>query len=349
MLISIVIPVYNSELFLEKCLNSIINQSYENIEIIIVNDGSTDNSKRILQKYEKTYANISLYNKKNTGVSDTRNIGINHTHGDYVMFVDADDWIDEDYVMKSVAYLKNNPADLLLLPYVREYEKKSVKNYLFKTSSVKFTDKQEVQKGLLLKLFGPIGEELRRPAYIDDLSPCWGKMYKRDICKNIKFEDTYKIGAEDIWFNIEYAYEIKSVAYINNTFYHYNKENQNSLIHKNKSDIFKKRDKLYTAMSNFINKKSLSKDYRIALDNRIIIDLIGISNNIYSSQFSFIYKYKEERRILNNNIYQKAFKTFDFSFLPLRWRVFFKLCENKQVLLLSILTTVGEKMKPLLK
>lgn len=349
MLVSIVIPVYNSELFLEKCLNSVINQSYKNVEIVAVNDGSTDNSKKILEKYEKLYSKFHFYDKKNTGVSGTRNFGIKHSHGDYIMFVDSDDWIDRDYIMKAVSVLKSNPVDLLLLPYIREYESKSIKNYLFKSSSVKLSSKSETRKEILLKLFGPLGKDLKRPAYIDDLSPCWGKIYKTKICKGVEFEDISTIGAEDIWFNIEYAYNITSAAYISSTFYHYNKENKSSLIHKNGSEIFKKRDKLYKAMSKFIDEKNLGQNYNKALNNRIVVDLIGISNNIYDSSSSFIAKYKEEKYILNKKIYKQAFRNFDFKILPMRWRIFFELCKDKQILLLSSLIVVGEKMKPLLK
>jgi glycosyltransferase involved in cell wall biosynthesis len=96
--VSIIVPVYNVEKYLRKCLDSIINQTEKSIEIILVNDGSTDGSSEILQEYEKIDNRIKIFNKKNGGVSSARNIGLNASIGDYITFVDADDWIDENMV-----------------------------------------------------------------------------------------------------------------------------------------------------------------------------------------------------------------------------------------------------------
>lgn len=349
MLISIVIPVYNAEKYLSRCLESILSQTYKNIEVIIVNDGSTDKSQQIIKTYQKKSKKVRVFNQGNVGVSKARNLGIKYCKGDYILFLDSDDWIDEDYIEKSIDFLKDNKVDLLLLPYIREYKNKSVKNYIFRQKEFYLKNKNLVQNSLLRKLFGPVGEELKKPAYIDDLSPCWGKLYRTSICKNIKFVDVSKIGAEDVWFNINYVSKINTAAYIGNAFYHYNKENSDSLIHKKNSDVFKKRQKLYESMKNFIKSHGLNKEYKIAVENRIIIDLIGISNNIYSSGEGFWNKYHEEKILLNNVLYYEAFRKFDFECLPFRWKIFLKLCDKKHVLILSIFVSLGEKLKPFLK
>ena len=98
MLISIIIPVYNVELDLEKCLESIINQTYKNIEIILIDDGSTDNSGKICDIYAEKDCRIELLKQENSGVCSARNLGISKATGEYVTFVDADDWIEEDYI-----------------------------------------------------------------------------------------------------------------------------------------------------------------------------------------------------------------------------------------------------------
>lgn len=92
-LISIIVPVYNAEKYLQKCLDSILEQTYQNLEIIIVNDGSTDNSGQICQEYEKKDSRIIYIEKENGGVSDTRNTGLDRMTGSYVTFVDSDDWV----------------------------------------------------------------------------------------------------------------------------------------------------------------------------------------------------------------------------------------------------------------
>ena len=94
---SIIVPVYNVEKYLKKCLDSIIDQTYKNYEVIVVNDGSPDNSQAIIEEYKKNYPNkIKAYNKQNGGLSDARNFGLQYTTGDYVIFVDSDDYVKND-------------------------------------------------------------------------------------------------------------------------------------------------------------------------------------------------------------------------------------------------------------
>ena len=101
-LVSIIVPVYNIEKYLEQCINSLINQTYSNIEIILVNDGSNDRSSNICERYEKKIDNIMLLNKPNGGLSDARNYGISAAKGEYIVFVDGDDYVDKYYVEKLI-------------------------------------------------------------------------------------------------------------------------------------------------------------------------------------------------------------------------------------------------------
>ena len=95
---SIVVPVYNVEKYINKALDSILNQTYNNFEVIIVNDGSTDNSQKIIDKYTKLDKRFKSYKKENGGLSSTRNFGIKYTTGDYLLFIDSDDYIEKDYL-----------------------------------------------------------------------------------------------------------------------------------------------------------------------------------------------------------------------------------------------------------
>ena len=97
-LVSVVIPVYNVEKYVEKCLDSVINQTYQNLEIIIVNDGSTDNSLSVCQKKKLSDSRIKLINKENGGLSSARNAGIECAQGEFICFIDSDDWIELDYI-----------------------------------------------------------------------------------------------------------------------------------------------------------------------------------------------------------------------------------------------------------
>ena len=107
--ISVIVPVYNAEKFIDKCIESVINQTYKEIELILVNDGSKDNSLKILQKYEKQYPKmIKVFNQTNKGVGAARNLGIKHVTGKYIFFLDSDDWIELDYLVKLYEDISKN-------------------------------------------------------------------------------------------------------------------------------------------------------------------------------------------------------------------------------------------------
>ena len=111
-LISVVVPVYNVEQYLKKCLDSIIKQKYNNLEIIIVNDGSTDNSQKICQEYVKKDKRIKLITQKNQGLSAARNTGIDNAHGKYISFVDSDDYLDLEFINELYNTIIENKSDI---------------------------------------------------------------------------------------------------------------------------------------------------------------------------------------------------------------------------------------------
>ena len=133
--VSIIVPVYNVSNYLEKCLNSLINQTLKDIEIIVVNDGSTDNSLDVAKKFEEKHSNIlKVYSKKNGGLSDARNFGLKYANGKYIAFVDSDDYVKNDMFLKMYNYgVKNNldviVSDTLIKDENSEYVLKSNLNY----------------------------------------------------------------------------------------------------------------------------------------------------------------------------------------------------------------------------
>ena len=123
--ISIIIPMYNAEKYIARCLESVINQSFNDIEIIIVNDGSTDKSLEICRKYAEVDERIVILNKENNGVSVARNQGMNVATGEYVMFVDSDDWIDESMCQDLYKRISECNADICFCNNIKEYGNKS--------------------------------------------------------------------------------------------------------------------------------------------------------------------------------------------------------------------------------
>ena len=153
--VSIIVPIYNSEKYIERCIKSILNQTYKNFELILINDGSTDKSIDILNKYKKIDKRISIIDKKNEGVAKTRNLGIQKAKGKYVMFIDNDDFINKNYVETYYKIIKEKKLDIVIGGYERVNSKgKVIKRVEFKN--------RPFNKEMIYKICSP-----------------WAKIYKK--------------------------------------------------------------------------------------------------------------------------------------------------------------------------
>ncbi|MDD6812335.1 MAG: glycosyltransferase family 2 protein [Lachnospiraceae bacterium] len=157
-LISIIIPVYNVEKYLTRCLESVVAQTYSNLEIILVDDGSTDNSGKVCDKYQEIDSRIKVVHKKNGGVSDARNEGIDEACGEYIAFVDSDDWVTRNYIENMYAILVKNSCDIAICDVKRTSKgdlKKStekLKTY-FKDEAIKQLLYQKISTSACGKLY----------------------------------------------------------------------------------------------------------------------------------------------------------------------------------------------------
>ena len=212
--ISVIVPIYNAEKTLKKCINSILIQSYTNFELILVNDGSTDNTLKVCNKYKKD-SRVILINKKNEGSVKARVDGIKKSSGEYVTFVDADDWIDKETF--SLLYEEEKKASFDILCFnsykvIGKYGliKRAGNKTYFKKN--KLYNEEEIRNKLIEAwLFGhPFPSTL------------WGKFYKRDIIKNTGiYSKTVKFFCDDLMTNFEVFMRAKSVKVINKDLYYY--------------------------------------------------------------------------------------------------------------------------------
>ena len=166
---SIIVPVYNSQRTIERCLTSILEQTYRNLEIIVVDDGSTDNSVQIINQY-KVDGRIHLISKKNGGVSSARNTGLSIAQGDFIQFVDSDDYLSSNMTERLVTLITTNNCDLVICGY--KYINGNRELYLPK----QLYDGTDVIKNAFLRLW--------KTTYIN--IP-WNKLYRRALCKGISF------------------------------------------------------------------------------------------------------------------------------------------------------------------
>ncbi len=325
--VSIVVPIYNVEKYLRRCFDSLINQTFTNIEIIALNNGSTDNSLNILKEYANRDKRIKIIDNNNLGVSEARNIGIKEAKGNYIVFVDSDDWIDKDMVEVLHNSIDSNFCDLVMCTYIREFEDHS-KEKVFNLPEVNLYVDNEVKEQLLRKLVGPVGKELANPEYLDALGTVWAKMYKTSMLKDkdLKFVDLKEIGSgEDTLFNIFVFNEVNKVILLNKPMYHYWRGNSNSITSRYIPNFVEKRRNYFNYMKDFIKDNNLGNEYEIALNNRICTSVLGMgllecskSNNI-----SFFNKIRNIKRILREDYIDKAYRNLELKNFAIHWRVFY--------------------------
>ena len=202
-LISVIVPVYNVAAYLPQCLDSILGQTYRELEIICVNDGSKDRSLELLERYAHKDNRVKVLDKANEGVSRARNDALVVAQGEYVMFVDADDWIDSETCQLAIDAINTHQADVVLWSYVSENKGSQSFKKLFDGDAV--FDEDDSRMRLHRRFIGIIGEELTHPELADSLGPVWGKLYKRNVIQQsgAKFVDLSEIGTyEDGLFNL---------------------------------------------------------------------------------------------------------------------------------------------------
>lgn len=198
--ISIIVPIYNAEKYLKKCIDSLVNQTKKEIEIILINDGSTDSSERIIKEYKDE--RIKYFKNKNQGIGKTRNFGIEKATGKYLLFVDSDDYLDKNACEKLYNKIENDSLDLLVYDFYREFDngkKEEEKLQKFDISNLKENPK------LLLNI---------------NLSP-WNKLYKTEVIKgnNTKFVENLKY--EDAPFVVEAIINSKRIGKLDESLYYY--------------------------------------------------------------------------------------------------------------------------------
>ena len=201
--ISIVVPVYNVEKYIERNLESLVNQTYKNIEIIVVNDGSPDNSQEVIDKFKKKYPKIKSYIKENGGLSDARNYGIAKATGKYIMFVDSDDYVEKNIVEALYNSIKENKSDIAICDIYDNYETSNrndiYKNYIPKSFCDIYTDKLQ-----LLNRFC-----------------AWNKLFNIELFKDKNMRFAKNKIYEDLRLIPKLYLKANKISYVNKPLYHY--------------------------------------------------------------------------------------------------------------------------------
>lgn len=221
-MISVIIPVYNCEKFINRCVESVLKQSYKEFELILVNDGSTDSSGEICEELKSHDDRIHVIHKVNGGVSSARNAGLNIAQGEYIAFIDADDWVDSNYLSALIKpMLFDNDLDIVIMPSVDEplsamlVLEKIESNYVEKKDAMLALFKQE----------------------IDGIWAVWSKLYRKRLFLELRFNESLCYG-EDLVINIDLFFKSIKIYYLPIQAYHYFHGNLES-INQNSTNIDK--------------------------------------------------------------------------------------------------------------
>lgn len=227
--ISVIVPVYNVQKYLDECIKSILNQTFTDFELILVNDGSTDNSGSICDEYEKSEERVKVIHQENSGVSCARNKGIEISRGQYITFIDSDDFIDKFFFKEAIKVLLENKSDIYI---------SGVQMETWESDDIVETSLYSIKKSQFYTI-----KELLENMEVSYPQICicgpWCKFYKSSIIKdNGLFFDSDLCYGEDTFFNLSVFKNSKNAFFSNKCFYHYRRAEKDSLYSKFHKDIY---------------------------------------------------------------------------------------------------------------
>ena len=296
--ISLIVPVYKVEEYLNKCVDIIINQTYKNLEIILVDDGSPDNCGKICDEYAKKDSRIKVIHKENGGVSSARNVGLDVATGDYIGFVDSDDWIEDDmyeFLIKKCLYYN---TDIARCEFIDEYD--------FNISDKNISLNENYY---IIENSDNIIIDIIKGSWSEGI--LWNKLYKSSLLRNIRLKNDLKY-CEDLLFNYYVMKKANKIFVSNIKKYHYFRRNDSVTgvqISESSFDMLKVADII---ISNEIdNREIYIYAVRRIVRNCIVLINSCIINNLYKDKVSYmrniIRKYIDN--IKNDNVYTFKEKT----------------------------------------
>ncbi len=334
-LVSIVVPVYNVEKYLKKCIESLIEQTYRNIEILLIDDGSTDNSGKICDNYAEQYSFIYAFHKKNSGLGLTRNYGLERIKGEYVTFVDSDDYLGSNAIKKLVAGLNDKNVDTVIggyskvkdngeILYTREY-----KESIFRHESI--------YKKLFVSMLGSM------PNKHDSFRPSvWNALYSSEVIKknSISFVSERDLISEDIVWDSEYYKFAKGIKVISSNKYFY-RTNPRSLSRSYRPDRFEKSIYFFEYMTNKLDNLKLDNTYTEAWLRLAKTLFINVRSSLSQLEFMPISEIsKNIQKICSNVDLNKVIRNYPIDKLAIRQRLFILLIKHNRILVLSALVKV---------
>lgn len=344
MKISVIVPVYNALPYLEECVQSVLQQTYPHIELLLVNDGSTDGSGALCDSLAATDSRVKVLHKENGGTHTARNLGLAHATGDYIMFSDPDDWFDLDTVEQAVALLEAEDLDVLRFNYVKEFngESEKKKNTFLEERLYEGEDCKKICR----RTVGLVREEL---AYMENFnflaSVCFG-VYRRSLIEQngLLFDNIREIATfSDGLFNIKFLLYANRFRFVDRGFYHYRKTNAASATVNYRENFCARQMIMFEKMRKLIDGCGIA-DIEEAYQNRLTFSTMEMSINALLRKDSFTEKYKELKSILKHPNLRKN-RTFSLQPLGMKWRVYYFFLKFGLVMPTYVMTAIVLSIK----
>ena len=333
-IVSIVVPVYNIKEYINKCIDSIVSQTYSKIETIIIDDGSSDGTEQIVDEYAKKYENITVYHTENKGVSAARNIGISKASGKWIIFIDGDDYVKSEYVETLVSLMKKNSGcNLAICNHCEVDNKGIIKGYNWfekKDNEVISNNNMLLKKTLGISIEGESGRYF---------GTVWGKMYdvKIIIDNNISFYEQISVG-EDILFNLNYMQYVDTACFYSTKLYVYRLRSRSA---SRENDGYSKYIDFFRYCTNSIRNTIDVSEQKALVDFvaiHTIYRLLLIKSNFRSEDIDYLLNLEDEFRYVISSPC--------FEFFEKRKKVLWLLIKLRMASLLRILIWIkGKKDK----
>ena len=324
-LITVIIPVYNVEKYLPRCIDSIINQTYTNLEIILIDDGSLDRCGEICDQYAEKDKRVKVIHKENGGVSSARNVGLDNASGIYVTFIDADDWVEENYLYILLSNIVKKNADIAICNYNRVTGNSIVSNSL--QNDTKLINSKEY----LIKVLNPQ----------TGFGFCWMKLIKRESINNIRFNETLTVG-EDAIFNIEIAKNVTTIVSLEEALYNY-RNRSSSVVKKYDTNYVEKYLRAIQATRKYIFDNYKEKDIIQNYYNFVAFHVLLIAvNYCYNPKNEIKNKKKLLRKICSYDDFKEGIEKSNYKNISYTRQIALFTLKHKLYMLIAIICKIRQ-------